>query len=265
MNKFFNKINRSLRIILVKVGFRLIEIANGKQTVLDNRFQKATMADSLYRLRQRGVKLDYVVDIGANVGKWSQLLKSIYPEAKVLMIEPQSKHKDCLENICNTYSGYMFSPSLLGASQQDEIEFYITDDGHENSGSSVFRENSNVPANVNRIPMTTLDNIIVQSKLGFPNFIKLDVQGYELEVLKGAEDTIKSVDFILLEVSIWPYNVGGPLIDEVIAWMDSKNFVTYDLCEVHRRNDGVLLQIDILFIPRQSVLLENTITIYSDF
>ncbi len=265
MNKLFLNIRDFVGKLGLKISLRIMEDTERRKWRTYSDFQQTSMGDSLYRLSQNGIKPSYVVDIGANMGEWTLLLKSIFPESKVLMIEPQSKHKERLENLCKTHSDCFFSQTLLGASIQDTIDFYVADDGFGNTGSSVFPENSNVPVHPIKIPMTTLDNLILQFNIGSPDFIKLDVQGYELEVLKGAKKTISSAAFVLLEVSTWPYNLGGPLINEVIAWMFEKDFIVYDVCGIHRRSDGTLLQIDMLFIPKESFILNETKTIYSRF
>jgi hypothetical protein len=54
--------------------------------------------------------------------------------------------------------------------------------------------------------------------------IKMDVQGAELDVLKGAVETLKSVNHIILELQVVEYNKGAPLKDAVIEYMDSIGF-----------------------------------------
>jgi|CXWL01.1.fsa_nt_gi FkbM family methyltransferase len=265
MKQFVLKIRDFVGKLGLKISLRIMEDTERRKWRTYSDFQQTSMGDTLYRLSQNGIKPNYVIDIGANMGEWTLLLKSIFTESKVLMIEPQSKHKESLENICKINPDCFFSQSLLGATIQNAIDFYVADDGFGNAGSSVFPENSNVPVRAVQMPMTTLDSLILQFNIGSPDFIKLDVQGYELEVLRGAEKTMSNAAFVLLEVSTWPYNLGGPLMDEVIEWMSEKGFIVYDVCGIHRRNDGTLLQIDMLFIPKNSFILNETKTIYSRF
>ena len=79
------------------------------------------------------------------------------------------------------------------------------------------------------------------------NFIKLDVQGAEIDVLRGAENTLKNVRFILLEASIVQYNQGSPLIDEVVSYMSSIGSKIFDIIDYHYQKER-LIQIDVLFV-----------------
>ena len=131
------------------------------------------------------------------------------------------------------------------------------------TGSSVLWENSNVPRRTIKLAMTTLDRIIEGQEFPPPQLIKLDVQGYELEVLKGGVRALASAEFVLLEVSVWQYNERSPLIDEVVAFMSGAGFATYDLFDINRRPDGTLLQLDLLFIRKDSSLLDDKMTVYA--
>ncbi|WP_145949530.1 FkbM family methyltransferase [Paenibacillus sp. Y412MC10] len=85
--------------------------------------------------------------------------------------------------------------------------------------------------------------------------MKLDVQGYELEVLKGAEQTLKDVELVLLEASVRPYNEDAPLFYDVINYMKKNGFIVFDICSLMRKpNSNILLQVDLLFVNENSEL-----------
>jgi hypothetical protein len=120
------------------------------------------------------------------------------------------------------------------------------------TGSSVFEETSPYSRAKVTKSTKTLDGILVAGKYPSVDFIKLDVQGYELEVLKGAALAMKQSEAVLLEASVVPINSGCPLIAEVIAFMTSNGFVLFDFCSQIRRKDGVLWQTDLLFLKASS-------------
>ena len=74
-----------------------------------------------------------------------------------------------------------------------------------------------------KIECTTLDDLNEQTGKLF-DVIKLDVQGAELDVLKGAVETLADVKHVILELQVVEYNKGAPLKDEVIAYMDEQGF-----------------------------------------
>lgn len=95
----------------------------------------------------------------------------------------------------------------------------------------------------------------VTRDLGRSDFIKIDVQGYELEVLKGSEQTLALAELVLIELSFIEVNAGAPLLDEALTFMRRAGFVAYDVLEIHRRPlDGAMNQIDILFAREKSSL-----------
>jgi FkbM family methyltransferase len=200
------------------------------------------------------------LDIGANQGHWSLLFRSVFPDAAILMVEAQPQHAATLARVCQRLGNSRYVITLLGPTEAAAVPFVVMDDGAGGTGSSVLAENSDVPRSVVELPMTTVDRTLAANAFPAPDFLKLDVQGYELEVLKGARAALGQADLVLLEVSVWQYNAGSPLLREVIDWMATAGFVVYELFDIHRRPDGVLLQIDVLFVRRDSRLLADPTT-----
>ena len=125
-------------------------------------------------------------------------------------------------------------------------------------GSSVLYENTKADRRKVSRPMTTLDLLAGEHRMERVDLLKLDVQGYELEVLNGAAALLLRADLVLLEVSLLPIIQGAPLMPEVIAFMRARNFVPYDICTHMRRpSDLTLWQVDMLFARADSPLLVN--------
>jgi hypothetical protein len=93
----------------------------------------------------------------------------------------------------------------------------------------------------------TLDDLISDAGRGGPELLKLDVQGFELEVLKGATRALAQARYVLLEVSIVQYNEGSPLIEQVLSWMAGQGYRTIDVFDMSRAPSSKLLQVDLLF------------------
>lgn len=210
------------------------------------------MLSGLMFLRERGFAPAAVVDCGACVGDWSRLLLRIFPQARVLMVEPQERHAQTLRALCSRHpSSLQLATSLVGPPGMASADFVVLDDS-AGTGSSVLAENSQVPRHVVNLPVVTVDELVQQHGLGSPDLLKLDVQGFEIEVLKGATDALASASFVLLEVSLVPYNQGSPLMAEVVAWMDAHGYRVHDVFDLTRRADRVMLQADLLFVRKGS-------------
>jgi hypothetical protein len=77
--------------------------------------------------------------------------------------------------------------------------------------------------------------------IGSSRFIKLDVQAFELKVLKGAESAFKSCAAVLIECNLRRFSPAMPTLVEVISWMDQWGYMPHEIVEVLRRPfDGVI-------------------------
>ncbi len=81
-----------------------------------------------------------------------------------------------------------------------------------------------------------------------PDAIKLDLQGYEMEALRGAQGVLDHVAVVLCEVSFRPMYAGQPLAEEVLAWMRERGFRARELYAPWREPDGALAAADALFV-----------------
>jgi FkbM family methyltransferase len=202
----------------------------------------------LSRLRDKGFSPRQIVDCGAYMGHWTRMAKRVFPSARVLMIEPQRSKKEILEGVVREFSGTVdYAGCLLGPEKKDAVTFYDME-----SGSSVLEELSNYPRKAITLPMTRLDDVLKELKIEGPAFLKLDVQGYEIEVLKGAREAMKTSEVIQLEVSIIPYNKSVPLFDEVVRFMKEHGFLVYDICDFKRWEEDTLFQADAIFLRSDS-------------
>jgi FkbM family methyltransferase len=204
---------------------------------------------SLENLKRCGFCPATVIDVGAFIGQWTQRTRAIWPDAKYLMIEPQPNKQARLRAQCN--DRVSLECALLGSAPSDAVHFHMDDFGN----SSVLESVQNKCLDAESLPMKTLDSVVAARNLTGPILLKEDVQGYELEVLRGADETLRNTEVVLLEASTLPYNIGAPSFSDVIAFMADRKFLLYDVCEFHRRDsDRVVFQMDVLFVREDSPL-----------
>jgi len=97
------------------------------------------------------------------------------------------------------------------------------------------------------VPVTRLDNVLAEPAPARPCLLKIDVQGYEFEVLRGGEQVLQGVDEVFLECSFVELYTGQVLAGELIAYMWSKGFKFTGVFCLKRDLAGRCLQADILF------------------
>lgn len=213
-----------------------------------------TLSGFLENLRANGFTPSAIVDIGANAGEWSRTASSIFPSAQIIMFDGDPENEPSLHNAVREIGGRSkYFLRLLGPEKRDTVTFYRPETG--TTGSSVLPELTSFGKNAIALSMDTLDNLIAQPSLSSPLLLKLDVQGFELEVLKGATQSLRLSEVVIMEASLLPYNDGAPLFAEVVAFMDKQGFVVFDFCgQLRRESDRVLFQTDIAFVRRESNL-----------
>jgi FkbM family methyltransferase len=188
-----------------------------------------------------------IIDVGAYQGGWSEMVRSIWPSSAIIMVEPNAAREPNVRMVAQRISARLIE-NLLGAEDGREVDFNVMA-----SGSSVMSERSPLVRTIEKRKLGTLDSVV--GPLEAPIFLKIDAQGYELEILKGAKLLLKDVSAVLLEVSIIEINEGAPLLHDVILFMKNANFLAYDILEIHRRPlDRALNQIDIIFVREGSQL-----------
>ena len=159
-----------------------------------------------------GIKFNKVLDIGAYEGHWKDMFKSIYPNSEVLMIEANKDKEKILKNKGKYFIG------LLGSEDNKLVDYYKCNTPKTpDTGNSVFLENTShsfISEKRKTIKLTSVPNILDKYDL-----IKMDVQGSELEIIKGGLDIIKQSNFLLLELSLIEYNEKVPLANEVMTYL----------------------------------------------
>ncbi|MGF1924653.1 MAG: FkbM family methyltransferase [Bacteroidia bacterium] len=208
---------------------------------------------SFLRLRKLGFDPKFILDIGAYEGNWAQDIHQVFPLAQIMMIEGQRSKKPILDLKSQSIPKSVVKIALLGA-KEDEVEFNMYE-----SASSVYKEDNKTNAKIETIKLQLLDNVIENSFFTKVDMIKIDTQGYELEILKGGTKALQAAQFVLLEISLLGIYKNAPLVDEVISFMKANNFMLYDICSIMRRPyDKALFQSDFLFIKADHPLRSST-------
>ena len=180
----------------------------------------------LNKLKDEGLQPKVIYDIGACVLHWTDRVRTIWPDAEVIAFEAADVHEFLYQE-----AGIKYHIGVLSDQSGKEVNFYQNNEAP--GGNSYYRENPDIqPAAetlysdryLRKLKTITLDAVASLNKYPPPDLIKMDVQGAEMDVLKGAQETIKTAKHIILELQVVEYNKGAPLKDIVIAYMDSLGY-----------------------------------------
>lgn len=198
-------------------------------------------------LAKLGFSPEVIVDGGANRGEWSHAMRGLFPSARIVCVEG---NPECFPYL----SGFDLIPALIGE-RDGEVEFHQSADSVCSTGNSILRERTGFFAGqssvVTTLPMRRLDGALLERGIQKVDLLKLDLQGYELNALKGCRHYLSKTEFVLFEGSLVEYNRGQPLYADIHAFLAEHGFVLYDVLEFHRVA-GVPFQMDFLYVREGS-------------
>lgn len=196
-----------------------------------------------------------VFDIG--VGEGTPWLYEAFPESRFVLVEPLKEFESHIQDICRKYVAEAHY-CCLGAAE-GETEFEVRPWDLMGSGLPLGRKGDAGAGNglagrateMRRIPVRTLDSLARGRPL--PSIIKIDVEGSELDVLRGGVQTVRAADLILLETSLAGRLMIAPDLIDVGAWLKTQGFQLFDILEIATRGQNrIPCYVDVAFLRADS-------------
>ena len=236
----------SLMRFLTKLNIGMI-----KAIILWPKFS-LTSFNMISDLVDQGVLPSTVIDVGANVGQFAVASAKLFSNITVHSFEPNPACVSELKTNVARLRNVLVYPIALGDRESD-VDFHVNSHSHSSSilplaisHRDAFPDAREV--DTIQVKVSTLDIIFSGIELVAPVLLKLDVQGYEAQALRGAVETLKRVDFVVLEASFRPMYQGEVLFVDIIRLMEGYGFSFLRpigwLPDPHKRE---ILQIDALF------------------
>ena len=186
----------------------------------------------LHRLKQNGFEPNVIYDIGACVLHWTNVAKEIWPNAEIILF-------DAYPNAEFLYQGYQYHIGCLSDENDKTVKFYQND--YEPGGNSYYREigcddGKHFPEDgYVEMQTITLDRIVKEKGFPLPDFVKIDVQGSELDVLKGGMNTLDHATRMIVELQHMEYNKGAKLSSESLPIIENMG---WKCCDPLFQNNG---------------------------
>ena len=211
-----------------------------------NRFQAMDVV--LGRLRRQGYTPRVVLDVGANVGSWTEMAREHFPTADYHLVEPQPSLRAGLESVAGA-RGRVYGVALTGLGVE-AVEMagsgpgaYVSPDGD---------------AETVRVPAATLDGLFAEALRAEDRaLVKIDVEGHEMAVLSGAAAVLAAAEVAIVEVAFFKVNgwAERPLMTEVARAFEDAGFLLYDFAALtSRQKDKRLMMGDAVFVRASSPL-----------
>jgi FkbM family methyltransferase len=192
-----------------------------------------------------------VVDIGANRGQFSLATRKWAPNARIISFEPLPGPAAVFRKIFHRDKAVTLHEAGIGPEQgQCAIHVSARDDSSSLLALSKLQvEHFPGTAEVGTLSVyvAPLADFVEAAEIAAPAMLKLDVQGFELEVLKGCESLLSSFSCIYCECSFVELYRGQALATEIVEWVSSRGFRLAGVFNCVYDKRGRSLQADFLF------------------
>lgn len=190
--------------LIVKHSFIPFELSRsktsfmGKDIYYDSRYglagYQSMMTRHQYLIQLANIsKVKTVIDVGANVGFFSMLIRDIFPSSKIYSFEPTPLTYSCLkQNLVGDRKVHTYN---LGVSDRPGIAKMNFDS--QLSAVSQISSAGNID-----VKLTTLDKFIRDNQIDMVDILKIDTEGHELNVLKGAKKTLSKTRYLHIEITV---------------------------------------------------------------
>jgi FkbM family methyltransferase len=214
------------------------------------RYHVASGVEHLSVLRNLGDILT-IIDIGANRGQFTLVARHCFPQAQIIAFEPLTKPASKFRRVFADVGQVTLHQIAVGP-EQGQVPIHIS--ARDDSSSllsitalqgQVFPGTAEIATEV--VKIAPLSDFLAVEDIQSPALLKLDVQGYELETLKGCEALLQYFTYVYCECSFMELYAGQALADEVIAWLRERSFRLRGVYNMTYDQMGKAVQGDFLF------------------
>lgn len=211
---------------------------------------RVSMASSLATIAGTGWRAATVIDVGVGLG--TDGLYDAFPEARLVLVEPVAEAAPFMDDIASRRPGTIVVPAAAGAVEGSASLAVVPGI----TGSTMYRSGGD-GVEMRTVATVTLDGLVARHALEPPFLIKLDVEGHELEVLRGADRALDLTDVVVSEVSVWGGGV-RPTVADLVNLLAARGLVLHDVANLgYRGVDDALLLLDLVFVRHDSLIRRN--------
>jgi FkbM family methyltransferase len=174
-----------------------------------------------------------VYDIGSSVLHWTQNVRNLWKNSKIYLFDGMTEMKlfyDEYNKQNNT--NYDYNVGVLCDEDYKRISFYQNDE--LSGGNSYYKEIGHpdshkifTESNIKHKIGMKLETIVKNKNIPMPDLIKIDVQGAELDILKGSMSIINHAKFLIVELQHTEYNEGAPLCNQTRDFLIENGWQVY--------------------------------------
>lgn len=197
------------------------------------------------KLKMEGYRFRTFLDVGANKGQSAGYIRASFPSATIHCIEPIKDTFDILQR--NAGQLNLSCHNIALGARNEEVEVEVDVQNRKSTRNSLVRENNvhnATTVKTETVQVTTLTDFCAANNIREIDFLKIDTEGYDLEVLKGATELLENnaVSFVQAEVSMNPHNTFHVDFGEVKRFLESYNYVLFGIYEQKQEREVPMLR-----------------------
>lgn len=199
----------------------------------------------------RHLNVSTVIDIGANTGQFALVANEVLGSPRLISFEPLESPYKKYKKILGSLNNISIFKVAIGP-ENIMTEMHISK--REDSSSLLpISDLQNViypgtkEDRVEQVKVSTLNAVLDLNDLDKPILLKIDVQGFEKETLKGCESILEKISYIYVECSFVELYEGQSMAYEVIEWLVNRNYYLEGIYNPYYDSNGLAIQADFLF------------------
>lgn len=243
MKKLIKRIASKLGYTLSKKNQAFTDVTN-KDFLLFNFYST---------LKQFGFVPKHIVDIGANHGTWTREALRHFPNAYYTLVEPQYWMEASIKDVLDSNPKVKFHPYGAGE-QEGSFQFTILD--RDDSCSFKYSEEEAKAKGYKQLtlPVITLNGLLKDSTLPTPDIIKIDAEGLDIAVLKGASDFFGKTEVFMVEAGVVNKSFDNSFL-QIINFMDEKGYRLFEITDLNRPyQPKVLWLVELVFVLKNGTI-----------
>ncbi|WP_264531321.1 FkbM family methyltransferase [Flavobacterium sp. N502540] len=247
------KIKNTLKLFLRSLGYTLTRVNAVNPAKIDINSKNLLLSNFYNNLKRFNFQPKHIVDIGANHGTWTREVLQYFPDAYYTLVEPQNWLKESVSDILETNPKVQFYPVGAGA-KSGSFLFTILD--RDDSCSFRYTKEEAVEAGLEQleIPVVTLNELLSKSEIPVPDIIKIDAEGLDIEVLKGASDFFGKTEIFMVEAGVVNKIFDNSFLT-LINFMDEKGYRLFEITDLNRPFEKqVLWLVELVFVNKNGFI-----------
>ena len=245
-----------IKAIFALLNLSVSRIASEKEK---EKFKQEAELLALQQLRERDkwlkqLNIKTIIDIGANEGQFVSHIRKVIPNARIISFEPLKEAFQILTQ--NTIEDKQVECYNYAIGNSNEAQIIYKNDFTQSSSLLKMHDEhkkafpfTDTEIKQEEINVRTLDSLYSELKIEEPCLVKVDVQGYERNVILGGQEALKKVKIIIIEMSLKEMYEGEALFDEIYNMLIRLGFTfrgVYD--QLRSKNNNEIVQCDGIFI-----------------